>query len=248
MIVEYHRPSTVVQALEILSRPNPKSLPLGGGSVLSRKRDEDFAVVDLQSLGLDTIQTQAGKLILGATVRLQTLVEDVNSPVWLKAACLREAGRNNREMSTIAGLLVCANGRSPLAIALLAADVTLTVLPGGDDLNYPGVLAARKEIHQPWLISRAVLDDAVEVKFEFIARSPADLPVLGIAIAKWDSGRLRVTVGGFGDAPVLAYDGIHSTEIVSAVDNALQDSDDEWASAEYRQSIAPALVKRLLEG
>ncbi len=36
MIIEYHRPETLEQALALLSRKNPPTLPLGGGSYLSR--------------------------------------------------------------------------------------------------------------------------------------------------------------------------------------------------------------------
>lgn len=246
MIVEYHRPSTIAQALELLSRPTPITYPLGGGSELSRKKDEDFAVVDLQNLGLDGIRLQDGQLIIGATARVQDLIENTNSPLWLKTACRREMSRNLRQMSTIAGFLLCANGRSPLAIALLAADIHADVLPVDEILSYPQILAVRETIRQPWLISQVRLDTDSELKFEFVARSPADLPVLGIAVAKWPSGRVRVSVGGFGMAPVLAYDGNAGGDLHSALAGALQNSGDDWASAEYRQSVAPAILDRLL--
>lgn len=248
MIVEYHRPPTIDQALELLSRPNPRSYPLGGGSALSRKKDGDFAVVDLQSLGLDAIQAESGRLLIGATVRLQKLIESGMPPAWLKSACQREAGRNLREMTTIAGLMMSANGRSPLAVALLAADVHAFVLPGEKELPFQQILPARSAIRQPWLITRVSLDAGIDVKCEFIARSPVDLPVLGIAVAAWPSGRVRVAVGGFGDASLLAYDGDNPGGVAAAVEASLKGSDDEWASAEYRQSVAPAIVNRLLQG
>lgn len=245
MIIEYHRPSSIDQALEILSRPQPKSLPLGGGSVLSHKKDEDFAVVDLQALGLDTLQITASQILIGATARLQALVDHADTPAWLKNACLREAGRNLREMSTIAGALICSNGRSPLAMALLAADVSALTLPAEKWISYQQLLLTRAGIEQPWLISRVLVDATPEVACEFVARSPRDLPILGIAVAKWPSGVMRVVVGGFGPAPLLAYLGKDVREVETAVVTALKNSDDEWASAEYRQSIAPAVLKRL---
>ncbi len=247
MIVEYHRPSTIAQALELLSRSNPTTYPLGGGSVISRKKDEDFAVVDLQSLKLDAIQPQAGQLTIGASARIQDLTENEHSPAWLKNVCRREMGRNLRQMGTIAGFLMCANGRSSLAITLLAADVQAIVLPANSPLSFQQILTVRENVRQPWLISQVVLDTNCAVKFEFVARSPADLPVLGIATAKWPSGRTRVVVGGFGPAPQLAYDGNAEVDISRAVESLLQDSDDEWASAEYRRSVAPAVVNRLLQ-
>lgn len=246
MIIEYNRPLTIDQALDLLSRPQPKSLPLGGGSVLSRKKDADFAVVDLQALGLDAIQTQEGQLIIGATARLQAIIDHADTPAWLKKVCLRETGRNLREMSTIAGALMCSDGRSPLATALLAADVYVTAEPAAKSVSYQQLLPMREGIQQPWLITRLGVGLSLDVACDFIARSPQDLPVLGMAVAKWPSGLLRVTVGGFGAAPLLVYAGHDAREAEAAVVAALKDSDDQWASAEYRQSIAPALLKRLL--
>ncbi|HWQ03888.1 MAG TPA: FAD binding domain-containing protein [Longilinea sp.] len=246
MIVEYHRPATISQALELLSRKDPKSLPLGGGSTLSRDKRSDFAVVDLQALGLDTIQVNSEFVEIGATARIQGIVEDTNSPLWLKVACNREMGRNMREMSTIAGFVMGATGRSPLAIALLAADLQVSVLPTNDKLTFLQVLSERANIQQPWVISQVMVDRTVNLKYEFIARSPEDLPVIGIALAKWPTGRIRASVGGFGNSPSLAYDGNNPAAVTQAVETTLIGSGDRWASEEYRQSIAPAIVQRLL--
>lgn len=246
MIIEYHRPSTLERAMELLSRPQPKSLPLGGGSVLSHTKDADIAVVDLQALGLDGIQTGEGQISIGATARLQALIDHADLPAWLKNACLRETGRNLREMGTIAGALMCVNGRSPLAMALLAADVYVTTMPAAKSVSYQQLLLMREGIQQPWLITAVVVESSLEVTCDFIARSPQDLPILGVAVAKWPSGVLRIAVGGFGTAPLLVYMGNDAQAAEAAVVAALKDSDDEWASAEYRQSIAPALLKRLL--
>lgn len=246
MIVEYHRPATISKALELLARKSPRSLPLGGGSVLSRETRGDIAVVDLQALGMDTIRVNSEILEVGAATRIQQIMDDSNVPSWLKIACNREMSRNLRGMSTIAGFLMCATGRSPLAIALLAADLHARVLPGNEELSFLNILSVRANIQQPWLISDVTLDGMLQLKFDFIARSPADLPVLGIAIAKWPNGRIRASVGGFGDYPLLAYDGVNPTAIKAAVAAILTGSKDEWASEEYRQAIAPAVIQRLL--
>lgn len=246
MIVEYHRPSTIAQALELLSRLDPKTYPLGGGSWLSRQKGEDFAVVDTQKLDLDEIEVQSDRLILGAAVRLQKLVEALNAPTWLKSVCLRETGRNLREMSTLAGTLIGANGRSPLAIAMLAADSQVLALPGDDEIPFERFLSIRKQARQPWLITRFTLDPIVDVKAEFIARSPVDIPIVGIAVARWSTGRICVAVGGFGDAPVLAYDGYEPNAAVAAVESTFAGSDDEWASADYRKAAAVTVAARLV--
>lgn len=247
MIIEYHRPSTVDQALQLLTRPTPKSYPLGGGSWLSRKRDEDFAVVDLQGLKFDEIEEEAGRLAIGATVRLQKLVEMRNVPGWLKAACMREASRNLREMSTIAGTLVGADGRSPLAMALLACDARFQVLPGDVELTTAEFFATRKSPAKPWLIAKVLVEREFEVRSEFVARSPLDVPLLGVVAAFLPDGVIRIVIGGFDESPVLVYEGTDVMQAKSALHNTLKASGDQWASAEYRQAAAAAILDRLLQ-
>ena len=57
MILEYHRPDTLEEALDLLQRPTPFTVPLGGGSVLSHKTELPLDVVDLQNLGLDMVSS-----------------------------------------------------------------------------------------------------------------------------------------------------------------------------------------------
>lgn len=246
MIIEYHRPQTMDQALQLLARPTPRSYPLGGGSWLSRKRDEDFAVVDLQSLGLDEVEAVAGWLSLGATASLQKLVEVQATPAWLKAVCTRETSRNLREMSTIAGVLVGADGRSPLAMAMLAANASFRTMPGDGEISAQDLFASRKSAGNPRLITRIKLDQNAEVKCEFVARSPLDTPVIGVAMAIWPGKTMRIAVGGFGEAPLLAYEGVEAGQAKAAIHAALQASGDAWASADYRQAAALAIIDRLL--
>jgi len=246
MIIEYHRPQTMDQALQLLARPNPRTYPLGGGSWLSRKRDEDFAVIDLQSLGLDEVQAEGGWLSLGATARLQKLVEVQATPAWLKEVCTRETRRNLREMSSIAGTLVGADGRSPIAMAMLAANASIQTLPGGAEMSAQDFFASRKSAGSLRLITRVRLDLIAEVKCEFVARSPVDTPVMGVALAVWPEKRMRIVVGGFGDAPMLAYEGVDTSQAKAALHTALQASGDAWASADYRQAAALAILERLL--
>lgn len=247
MIIEYHRPNTIEQALQLLSRPVPKSYPLGGGSWLSRKRDEEFAVVDLQSLGLDEVEMAEGLLAIGATTRLQKLVENRNTPDWLKSVCVRETSRNLREMSTIAGILVTADGRSPVALAMAAANVRLHVLPGDEEISAARFFDSRKSKSRPWLITKIIVDPDIEVKSEFVARSPKDLPLVGVAVAFLNANLIRIAVGGFGEAPLIVYEGEKSLLAIKEVLDSLKSSSDHWASAAYRQAAAGAIIERLLQ-
>ena len=52
MITIYHRPKSIEEALQLLGRTAPRTVPLGGGTLLSHPHSEAVEVVDLQALGL----------------------------------------------------------------------------------------------------------------------------------------------------------------------------------------------------
>ena len=71
--------------------------------------------------------------------------------------------------------------------------------------------------------------------------------MIGVALAVWPGKRMRIAVGGFGEAPVLAYEGGETGQAKAAIYAALQASGDAWASADYRQAAALAMIDRLLK-
>ena len=277
MIIEYHRPETLQEALILLGRNDPVTVPMGGGSLLNRPSLEPVAVVDLQALGLDQIQRQGNRLAIGATATLRALEEsilalegDSLSPV-LRRVILHEATPHIRNVATVAGVLVGADGRSPFATALLALDARLVVVPGFEKAaqvhgqeNHPGLdagpgklsateislgnlLPLRAELLRGRLITQALLPLHVRLAYEFVARTPADRPIVSAAVARWPSGRTRVALGGYGRAPALALDGPEPGGAEIAAQTAYSQAGDSWASAEYRQAMAAILTRRCLE-
>jgi probable selenate reductase FAD-binding subunit len=246
MIVEYHRPETLGDALALLSRPQPATLPLGGGTVLSQPGGEKVAVVDLQALGLNAIQQQGNTLRIGATATLQQVFESSAVPDALCKAAHREDSLNLRQMATLGGALVCADGRSALATVLMAMDAKLKWLPGEQEVSLGDWMPLRGTRAPGKLIAEISLPVAVQAGFETVARSPDDLPQVIVAVAQWPSGRTRIAVGGFGPAPMLAMDGTEPGGAADAVANAFSQAGDAWASAEYRKAAGIILVGRLL--
>ncbi len=126
MIIAYHRPQTLDEALKLLSRPN--TFPLGGGTLLSHRQSDSVEVVDLQALGLNSIKKSGSSLEIGATATLQQLLEDVNCPDALKSALKLDAPLNLRNAATVAGTIVSCDGRSTFFTALLALDAKLAII------------------------------------------------------------------------------------------------------------------------
>lgn len=244
MIIEYHRPSTLEEALKLLSREEPTTFAMGGGTILNRPMDDEFAVVDLQTLGLNKIDRMGQLLHVGATVKLQSLVEQPDLDPNLVKCIQHEATYNLRQMRTIAGTIVASDGRSPLVTALLALDSVLKVEPGNEEINLGNILPSRSESLINRLILQLQIPLNVKFVYHYVARTPADLPIVCTAAARWPSGRTRIVLGGFGNAPVLAMDGPDSGGAVEAARNRYNQAGDQWASAEYRSEIAAILTRR----
>ncbi|MDP1544847.1 MAG: FAD binding domain-containing protein [Anaerolineales bacterium] len=258
MITTYHKPQTLDEALALLTQPN--TVPLGGGTLLSKPTTDSVSVVDLQRLGLDSISvignpsTGSGQALqIGAACTLQSLLESERCPDPLKSALKLEAPLNIRNTASVAGTLVASDGRSTFTTMLLAMDAKVDIQTSKDDtrvLNIGEFILTRPS----GLITSIAIPLNVKTAFEFVSKTPADKPMVCAALAQWNSGRTRLVLGGYGKTPLLAMDGaeadglessIHSAQ--AAARNAYHEAADEWASAGYRMDVAATLAKRALE-
>ncbi|MBN2550152.1 MAG: FAD binding domain-containing protein [Anaerolineales bacterium] len=255
MIVEYHRPESLENALALLARDELLTVPLAGGSALNRASSLPLAVVDLQSLGLNTAQRRGNYLTLGAMFTLQNLLDygqahasqDRDLPPALIQAVRREASYNLRQVATVAGTLVAANGRSPFTTAMLALDAVLTLQPGNVEIGLGDILPVRDERLRGHLIVQVKFATNARLAYDSVARTPSDQPILCVALAVWPSGRTRLALGGFGRAPILAFDGSEASGIEIAARSACSSSGDQWASSAYRQDVVGVLALRALK-
>ena len=249
MITAYHRPKTLDEALTLLTQSN--RTPMGGGTLLSKASTDAIEAVDLQSLGLDTIEKQGNSLKIGATVTLQQLLESEHCPDALKSAIKLEAPLNLRNAATVAGTLVSCDGRSTLGTVLLALDAKIEQMKLDNSKiesrvsNIGDFLPIRNT--QEWLITSTTLPLNVKLAFDYVSRTPADKPIVCAAVAQWNSGRTRLALGGYGQTPLLAMDGTEAEGIQTAARNAFHEATDEYGSAEYRMNVAATLAKRCLE-
>ena len=250
MITEYHRPTTLDEALTLLTQPN--TLPLGGGTLLSHtstwlsasSAPDPVSVVDLQALGLNRIHKKGNNLEIGATVTLQQLLESEHCPEALKTALKLEAPLNVRNAATVAGTLVVADGRSTFACALLALDAKLSVI---SELSSVISVGEFLPLRPRGLITLITIPLNAKFAFEYVARTPSDKPIVCTALAQWTGARARLAVGGWGKSPSLAMDGTEAEGLESAARNACHEATDEWASAEYRMDAASTLAERCLD-
>jgi CO/xanthine dehydrogenase FAD-binding subunit len=244
VIVEYLRPNTLDEAIQYLQRKEPVTLPLGGGNVLSKYQEAPVAVVDLQNLGLKQIIRENGKIEIGASVSLSEFETFMHNVVFSNALRI-QAGKNQRNTGTVAGLVCMADGRSTLLTLLLTLDAQLNWQPSDKLISLGNWLPKRYDWHDATLITQITIPE-ITIRFESIARTPKDRPIVIVAMAKWHSGRMRVVVGGCGPYPILAMDGNSRDNAELAVDQAFYNSDDQWASSSYRREVGKKLASRMV--
>jgi CO/xanthine dehydrogenase FAD-binding subunit len=115
-----------------------------------------------------------------------------------------------------------------------------------ETLSLGDLLPVRGERLEGCLITNITIPLNARLAYEVVARTPADLPIVCVALARWPSGRVRLALGGYGTAPVLALDGPEAGGAEQAAKIAYSQAGDEWASAEYRQDMAAVLALRCL--
>ena len=151
MSLQYSRPQTVAEAVELLEQPGRHAVPLAGGAWLTPRLRTDVdvpgslagevdLVVDLANLPLSYVTGEGepgnGSLHIGATTRLAVLVDDPLCQA-LAGGILAEAARrvgpvNVRNSATVGG---CVAARGPLlefTLALIALDARVMTASGSD--------------------------------------------------------------------------------------------------------------------
>jgi len=242
----YFRPKTISELEEILSRVQGEVNFLSGGDYNFASLDQSAPLVDLQSLGLDQIISDGNAVEIGALATLEQIKEAFQGWDSLQEALSIEAGLNVRNSLSLANFLRTADGRSPFLCVLLAFAPSIALLPSHQSMRLETYLASRQKKPTEF-ISTLNLALPKGLAFEAIARTPKDRPIICMAAAVDNSGNLRIACGGMQNAPQLINTSTEPQSAIDLVRQAYQQSDDAWASAEYRQAMSQVLLSRLLQ-
>jgi len=276
---EYYRPDEtdgLALALELLSRPDLRTVPLAGGDTLLGSGDLSVeAVVDLQGLGLDLIEDEPvphGRLRIGVMVTRAALAESESARLRyggvLAAGARRWSGNVQRNRATLGGALATAATNDPLVVALLACDASLAIRTSTSTERLPiaEFIAQRSAILAgPALIAEISVPQPPEAATGYaladVARTPADAPIVVAAaaftVAKGRCAQARLALGGVGSDPIrlpvaealLEGQALTADRIAAAAARASElvtPSGDFRGSAEYRKAMAGVLAERVL--
>ena len=126
MVTEILRPRSVQEALK--ARSLPHSAYLGGGTWLNASRSETpLTLISLERLGLQGIEADRERCVIGATATLQQVVDHAGVPEVLRSASALTASRTLRNMITIGGEVALHPADSALVPVLLALGAEVSV-------------------------------------------------------------------------------------------------------------------------
>ncbi len=242
LVTAYHRPSTLDEALDLLS--SPERVALGGGTTLNADREpSDLEAVDLQALGLDAITAADGGWVrLGATATLDDVRRCDLLPDSLRDAARAEQPSTLRTLATVGGLVAKASAESLLLAGLLAHDCRVELAGGGSaagpsESSLAELMAAG--LPEGSLITAATVDPAGRTTVAATGRTPADVPIVA-AYGRRTEGFVAMALTGVADHPVL----VDVFDPTAGLDPA----GDFRGGREYRLHLARTLTARAMEG
>jgi len=258
----YYRPENMDQALQYLSLPD--TIPLAGGTeLLAQEAGVSLAVVDLQDLGLNQIESAGDQLRIGAMVTLAHLSEYLEkeigtpTPTPLLRKAIKQAGPNTyRNAATMGGVIASRLPDSELLAALLVLEVVLVLqTPEGVRTNLDAYL--QPEQRPQGLISEIIIPwEDGQGASERVARTPADYPIVSLTSWQPHNKAPRLAATGLGPRPSR----LNTVEVQLAVelDQTVIDSaaataghanthpGDFRGDAAYRSEMASVLTRRVL--
>lgn len=234
LVAAYHRPTTMTEALELLSEP--KRVILAGGTLVNADREpSDIEVVDLQALGLDGIEDSGGTLRIGSTTTLADLSRSGIVPDLVRRAAKAEAPSTLRTLATVGGTVAHGDGESVLLATLLVHDARVEI-EGADDQSLEAILAAG--VGAGSVITAVTIDPTGAGAQAATGRTPADVPIVAAIVREGPDGP-KLALTGVAPVPVLA----DPTDPIAG----LEPPSDFRGSSEYRLQLARVLTTRALE-
>jgi putative selenate reductase FAD-binding subunit len=237
VITKYYRPPTLDVALTLAARPD--AVIVGGGTTVSADPDlSPVVAIDLQALELSGIELSGDTVRIGATTRLQEVVDSDLVPDVLRDLAHRDAPNTIRNAATIGGTIGTADPGSQLLTGLLAFGATVAVTRAGSTTGH----TLNEILDDPGLLDGAIITSVTApsngtAASARTARTPMDQPIV-MAIARRDSK----------GAVVLAMAGVAGRPVTVDPDRIgdLGPPSDFRGSSVYRTHLASVLAGRVL--
>jgi CO/xanthine dehydrogenase FAD-binding subunit len=204
-VLAYHRPTSIDEALKLLTRPTNSRL-LGGGSVVtpSLHHGDAAELIDLQDLGLRGVCSDEHGVFLGAMTTLDDLAEHGELPDELRMIARREAPSTLRTIATVGGTVAIGDWESELVAALLVyrAIVRVRRSDGETDHALTDVLGDRSIIDHGVITTVRIDPDGIAAS-ERTVRTAMDTPIVSVVAQRANDGSISLAATGVSTSPIL---------------------------------------------
>jgi len=135
MVQEFHRPTTIAEAVRLKSDLAGKAAFLAGGTWVDPDdlAAQPEAFIDLSRLRLDAIEVAGDGLVLGACCTIQALLESDAVFAPLQAAARNVVNRHVRNVATIGGQIAANDTWGDLLPALVALEASVDLATVGGE-------------------------------------------------------------------------------------------------------------------
>ena len=273
---DYHAPTSLEAAMELLSIYGGEAKLLAGGTDLFVKMKQRLVeprhIINLKNIEALTVLKEGEHGVnIGAATSLRSI--ERSELIRKKLPLLHEAVRSIgsvqiRNMATIGGNLCNASPAADCAIALLALDGKARILgpegartvPMEEFFAGPGQTVL-KEDEMLVEVSMPPIPDGIGTSFLKVGRTSLDLATVNIAVVLRKTGEAvadcRIALGAVGPTPVRAYRAEEfmkgkdtSRDMLEAVANVVSEDirpiTDVRATAEYRREVSKTLTRDAL--
>jgi CO/xanthine dehydrogenase FAD-binding subunit len=196
-------------------------------------------MIDLQSIGLNTVSSDGPELEVGSMVTLTDFQNELAVPDILKDLCGREGPNTFRNAGTVGGTVATGSPDSELLAGFLAFAARVTLARAGgvtETLALEELLSGGASLDGA-IITSVTIDSTGQAAAARTGRTPADTSIVAVVGRRVDSGS-RLAATGVAGSPIL-IDPAHL--------DALDPPGDFRGSSEYRRHLAGTLVHRVLE-
>ncbi|MDP2772637.1 MAG: FAD binding domain-containing protein [Nocardioides sp.] len=232
----YWRPTTIIQAFELLERPG--ALVLAGGTRLNGGSSaEPVEVVDLQALGLDGIRPEPDDVLrIGAMTTLQDVADSDQVPGVVREAARREQPSTLRAQGTVGGCVATGHAESELLAALLVHEAVVHLDSGlGTEMVPLAHLLDELPLGAGRVVTALAIRTTGTAASAHTARTPADRAIVA-AFAR-----------SAGDGRWTALTGVAPTPVLVEPGDELHPIGDFRGSSDYRRALAEVLLARAVE-
>lgn len=254
MIEHYFRPDSTTQALELMQQHTGAAIWFAGGSKLNAtptKTDKTVAI-SLENLALSNIEKKDNAVHVGATCKIQDLIDSEILPVALKQSASFIYSRHVRNQATLGGEIAALQTEARLVPSLIALKARV-LLADGRELDVEDYILAEGRD----LITTVVIPDVDLNCIGYnISRSAAGLAVVTAAVSVDKEGKQIIALDGVSplsngaSRPIRLRDvenqNLKGELLEQAVSDAIHPVADIIGSVEYKRYITGVVVADLL--